>query len=305
MVVALTRSESHYEGVFKALELLSDYIVNDMKYARTIMIKPNFVSTHVQLAATHVDSVKALMDFIYEYVGTRKILLAEGPALGSLETGLRNFGYLKLAEEYDIEFFDLNMDTEYEVLEIYDRRLKRKVKVRVSKRALDADYRISICRPKTHDTVVVTLSIKNMVMGAVMGGDKPKVHQGYLAINMNIAELAKYLMPHLSVIDGYIGMEGNGPVSGTSKRWGIAIAGNKAVEVDAITAWLMGFNPKDVGYLYFLHKMGYGEIDPNKIRIIGERPDLFKTRFIPHRTIKAQLKWIEGRERALEILGLK
>ena len=304
MVVALSRSDSHYDGVLRVLNLLADRIVDDMKKAKVILIKPNFVSTHVSLSATPVDSVKALIDFIYKYVGRRHIIIAEGPALGSIDTALRNYGYIDLKDEYDVEFFDINEDPEYEVFKVYSRSLRGDVKVRVSKTVLEADYRISICRPKTHDTVVVTLSVKNMVMGAIMGSDKSKMHQGYIAINMNIAEMARYLMPELAIIDGYVGMEGNGPVGGSPVKWGVALAGTNPVEVDALTAWLMGFEPEDVGYLFFLNKMGYGEINPRNINVIGEDPANFRTKFTPHRTYRSQLSWRDRKEEGLRILGL-
>ena len=304
MVVALSRSDSHYDGVLRVLNLLADRIVDDMKKAKAILIKPNFVSTHVSLSATPVDSVKALIDFIYKYVGRRHIIIAEGPALGSIDTALRNYGYIDLKDEYDVEFFDINEDPEYEIFKVYSRSLRRDVKVRVSKTVLEADYRISICRPKTHDTVVVTLSVKNMVMGAIMGTDKSKMHQGYLAINMNIAEMARYLMPELAIIDGYVGMEGNGPVGGSPVRWGVALAGTNPVEVDALTAWLMGFEPEDVGYLFFLNKMGYGEINPKNINVIGEDSANLRIKFAPHRTYRSQLSWRDRKEEGLRILGL-
>ena len=304
MVVALSRSDNHYDGVLRVLNLLADRIVDDMKKAKVILIKPNFVSTHVSLSATPVDSVKALIDFIYKYVGRRHIIIAEGPALGSIDTALRNYGYIDLKDEYDVEFFDINEDPEYEIFKVYSRSLKRDVKVRVSKTVLEADYRISICRPKTHDTVVVTLSVKNMVMGAIMGSDKSKMHQGYLAINMNIAEMARYLMPELAIIDGYVGMEGNGPVGGSPVRWGVALTGTNPVEVDALTAWLMGFEPEDVGYLFFLNKMGYGEINPKNINVIGEDSANLRIKFAPHRTYRSQLSWRDRKEEGLRILGL-
>ena len=304
MVVALSRSDNHYDGVLRVLNLLADRIVDDMKKAKVILIKPNFVSTHVSLSATPVDSVKALIDFIYKYVGRRHIIIAEGPALGSIDTALRNYGYIDLKDEYDVEFFDINEDPEYEIFKVYSRSLRRDVKVRVSKTVLEADYRISICRPKTHDTVVVTLSVKNMVMGAIMGSDKSKMHQGYIAINMNIAEMARYLMPELAIIDGYVGMEGNGPVGGSPVKWGVALAGTNPVEVDALTAWLMGFEPEDVGYLFFLNKMGYGEINPKNINVIGEDSANLRIKFAPHRTYRSQLSWRDRKEEGLRILGL-
>ena len=289
-VVALVRSSNHYDGVWDALNLLRDALVPKLKRANKILVKPNFVTTRNIYAATHVDAVRAFLDFLVRYVGERKVLIGEGPAFLDLEDGLRNYGYLKLREHYNVEFVDLN-EGEYEVFKVYGPRLREEVKVKVSKVALESDYRVSICRPKTHDTVIVTLTIKNLVMGAVMKGYKSKVHQGYKAINLSLAKLAENLMPHLAIIDGFEGMEGAGPTMGEPIKWGVALAGENAVEVDALAAWLMGFEPKDVGYLYYLWKRGRGEIEVDKIKVIGEDPSKLRVKFKPHPTYQAQLGW--------------
>jgi len=290
--IAFKGGVDRYAGVKSVLQLLADEIVDGLKKAKRILVKPNFVSVYNIYSATHVDSVKAFLDFLYEAVGSKKVVIGEGPAGGGLERDLRNYGYLKLVDEYDVEFVDLNED-ERVFFKIYDRDLEQRIEVPVSKTALNSDCIVSICRLKTHNTVVVTLTIKNVVMGAVQSPYKSRVHQGYGAINLTLAFLAKYLMPKLSIIDGYEGMEGNGPVSGSPVKWGIYVAGTNPVEVDAFTAWLMGFNPSDVGYLYFLSKWGYGEIDPNKLleKVIGDDPRSFRRKFKPHFTYEEQLRW--------------
>ena len=120
------------------------------------------------------------------------------------------------------------------------------------------------------------------------------VHRGWLEINQDIAMLATKLMPHLGVIDGVMGMEGNGPVSGTPKRWGVILASINPVSLDAATAYAMGFDPSDIGYLYFLNKWGYGEIDPRRIETIGEGLEEVRTSFKPHRDYQRQLSWKES-----------
>ncbi|OYT62687.1 MAG: hypothetical protein B6U69_01195 [Thermofilum sp. ex4484_15] len=288
--IALVRASNHYDGVWNSLSLLKDYVVPKLKEAKRILVKPNFVTTRNIYAATHVEAVRAFLDFLVRYVGDRKVIIGEGPAFLDLEDGLRNYGYYELKDRYDIEFVDLNED-DYEVIKVYGPSLKEEIEVRVSKVALSSDLRVSICRPKTHDTVMVTLSIKNLVMGAVQKGDKSKVHQGYKAINLSLAKLAEHLMPHLSIIDGFEGMEGAGPTSGEPIKWGVAVAGTNAVEVDALTAWLMGFDPKEVGYLYYLWRKGLGNIEVDKIRVIGEEPSKLRLKFKPHPTYLQQLNW--------------
>jgi len=286
--VALVKSEGHYHGVFEALRLIEDDIKESIEGKRRVLIKPNFVSTRRQLAATHVDAVRAVLDVISKYHSGR-VIIGEGPAASSLKSGLINYGYLKLQDEYDVEFVDLNED-DYVELEAYDSEL-RPMKLRMSRTLLESDYRISVALPKTHDCVIVTLSIKNVVVGGLVRGEKSRIHQGYKAINMSIAELAKHVMPNLAVIDGFLGMEGRGPVSGDPVRLKVAAASLYPVSLDAVICKVMGFDPLDVGYLYYLDKWGIGVADINRIRVVGESIEGLARKFRPHPNFKDMLRW--------------
>ena len=301
MVVSLVRSEDHYEGVYEALRRLGDALVKKMKEAKDIMVKPNFVSAYTSLSATPVDSVRAVLDFIYTHVGERRVLIAEGPTIGSFREALDNYGYLELKRAYDVAFVDLNADAG-RAFKVYDSSLRKRVSIYVAEHALKSDFRISICRPKTHDTVIVTLAIKNLVMGAIKSPYKGRMHQGHSAINLNIALMAAHLMPELAVIDGYVGMEGNGPVDGSAVDWGIAMAGLNALEVDGVASWMMGFDPYEIGYLYLLHVAGYGELKVDKVEVLGESPKVWRRRFRPHRGYEAQKGWISSKDKLEEII---
>lgn len=288
-IVALVRSEGHYEGTKKALNLIEDQIARSIEGKRRVLIKPNFVSTRRQLAATHVDSVKAVLDTLSKH-HNGKITIGEGPAIGSLEDGISNFGYDKLEDEYDVDFVDLNKD-KYLELEAVNRSFEP-IKFRVSKTLLESDYLISVAVPKTHDCVIATLSIKNVVVGALVNtGEKEKIHQGTKAININIAKLAVQYMPSLAVIDGYIGMEGSGPVRGNPVELGVSAASLHPVSLDAVMARIMGFEPLDIGYLYHLNEWGAGVADLNKIEVSGVSIDEVSRRFKPHPGYEHQLKW--------------
>ena len=298
--VYLSRSRGHYEGVREVLGLASE-VLEKVRTARQVVVKVNFVSAYRELCATPVGAVRAVIEALSKYYrGT--IIVAESPAQGSLMDALKNYGYLALKELYDVEFLDIGRD-DYEEFEVWDSNLDKTVKVRVSKNMLDADYLVSVVRPKTHDTVVVTLTIKNVVVGAVQPGYRGLLHQGYKAINLSIAYLARYLMPSLAVVDGYVGMEGDGPIGGSPKPLGVAVAGEDPVAVDSLTALLMGFDPRDIGYLYYLSEWGYGSLTPEGVEVVGV--DDWRglvSRFKPHRTYLSQLNWRLSREEAARAL---
>lgn len=285
--VAVARGATRYEAVRRALELIRSDIAESLEGKRRILVKPNLVSDRVQLAATHVDTVKAILDVVTSLSSSR-VAVGEGSASDTF-TGYRNFGYFRLRDEYGAELLDLNVD-DYVEVDVFDRRFRR-FNIRVSKTVYECDYRISAAVMKTHDTVIVTLSIKNMAVGSIIGYGKSMIHQGYQAINLNIYRIAKFIPVHLAVVDGFKAMEGDGPIGGEEVDMRVALAGLDPVAVDAVAAYMMGFNPMDVGYLYYCHRFGLGVADLDRIKVVGEDPGRLQRRFKPHRGYERQLNW--------------
>jgi uncharacterized protein (DUF362 family) len=185
--VALVRGESRYANVVAALVSVAGQI--SLEGARRVLIKPNFVSTSHQAASTHVDAVRAVVEFVRaRYDGP--IVVGEGAALSPTLEGFRNFGYEPLVEAYGVELMDLNAADAVPV-QILDRWLRPKT-VYLARAAVEAGvYRISVGLPKTHDCVVVTLSIKNMVMGTLL--NPRAIHRSGGA--PGLARWAGYLLP--------------------------------------------------------------------------------------------------------------
>jgi uncharacterized protein (DUF362 family) len=290
--ISLVYGEDRKENVKKAVGLLSKEIKTALENKGVILIKPNFVSTKVELSATNKDAVKGLLEFLKEndLLKNRKIIIAEGAALGETEDGFKNFGYYDLKKDYEIEFLDLNKTESYKI-EIFDRNLNL-IKINSAKimiKDLNKDiFYVSICPPKTHDTVIVTLSIKNIIVGSLQN-DKEKIHQSIKAINLTLAKIYKdYIRPDLSIIDGFLGMEGDGPVDGEPVEMKIALAGLNPIYVDSLMTYLMGIDPLDVGYLYYL---GIKKDFLKDLEIIGEDFEKHKRKFKLHRTSDYQFRW--------------
>jgi uncharacterized protein (DUF362 family) len=340
--VALVRGEGRYESVTAALERIADQARLDGVHR--VLIKPNFVSTDRQLAATHVDAVRAVLNFVRgRYDGP--IVVAEGAALSSTWEGFRHFGYESLVEEYGVELGDLNDDDTVPV-QIYGRRL-RPLTVHLARTVVEAGYRISVGPPKTHDLVLVTLAVKNMVMGALVnpqagrhsggtpglahrlaglvpkwvwhselaewakgtllgrpgGSSKMAMHQGIPILNLNLALVASVVWPHLAVIDGWQGMEGEGPGLGDPVDWQVALAGIDPLAVDVLTAHLMGFDPEQIGYLQYCRRLGLGVGEVERIEVVGSgnvAPEGVRRAFAPHPQYQRQLAWrLDGVEQYL------
>lgn len=291
--VSLAREQNRYQTVSRALHLIQSDIDATLTQPRRILIKPNFVYDNKQLCATHVDTTRAIIEFLQNY-NPKEVIIAESSAQ-SATRAFTNYQYRQLAREYGIELIDLEDDA-YEEVPIFTRLQDGRfgtTTVRVSKTILEAEYRVSPAVMKTHDTVIVTLSLKNIVMGAVL--DKTRMHQGYEAMNFNLYTIAKRIPVHLAVIDGWHAMEGNGPVSGTAVEAHTVLASTDFIAADIIGAELMGFTPENIGYLQYaagrfgFHPLGVGDRD--QINVIGEPVETLQRTFRPHDSYRAQLAW--------------
>jgi uncharacterized protein (DUF362 family) len=236
-----------------------------------------------------VETIKAILHSLSEYY-SGEITIGEGPAIGSFDNAILRFGFESLKDEYNVVFKDLHKD-EYTEITGVDRRLNP-LKFCISKTLFESDFLISVAKPKTHDCVIATLSMKNIAVGALISkSEKEKIHQGTKAINLNIAKFMKHIMPDLGVVDGFYGMEGAGPVNGDPVRLGVSSASLNPVSLDAVMARVMGFNPLDIGYLHYLNDWGVGVADLDEIEVVGGQINEYCKKFKPHPTYHDQLKW--------------
>jgi uncharacterized protein (DUF362 family) len=161
---------------------------------------------------------------------------------------------------------------------------------------------------KTHDRVLATLSLKNIVFGAPVKdrgfswsasrkpgtvNDKPIAHgSGFRGINYNLFALSQQLHPHLAVIDGFEGMEGNGPNDGTPVDHRVCVASTDWLAADRVAVELMGIDFAKIGYLNYCANAGRGVADLNKIEIIGESISDHKKTYRLSDNINEQLVWM-------------
>ena len=115
------------------------------------------------------------------------------------------------------------------------------------------------------------------------------------AMSENLARLGVVLMPDVAVIDAFEAMEGEGPgSSGTPVEMKAAVAGTDPVACDAVMAFMMGFDPLDIGYLTLMDERGLGVVDMDKIDIAGDDPSLLTRKFKPHSNYPVQKRWREA-----------
>jgi uncharacterized protein (DUF362 family) len=144
--------------------------------------------------------------------------------------------------------------------------------IKVCADVFDHDIIVSIPVMKIHMHTVATLSLKNM-KGCLWRRSKVDLHMlpmlndmNELPLNVAIADMSGVLRPHLSIVDGTVGMEGMGPSGGKAKKLGLVVAGTDAFAVDSIACRLMGLCAEDIPHLRMGAERGYGVIDIKKIK---------------------------------------
>jgi len=287
--VSLVKGNDRREIVYQAIKNIEDQVLASIG-GKKILIKPNFVGCDIPLCATHVDAIRAILDFLTPHYKQQIIIGESTAAQKRTPEGFKNYGYLALEKEYNVKLVDLNENPSYEYRYVFGEGHKP-LPVRIISAFLDPNtYIISAARMKTHDRVLVTLSLKNVLLGAPLNdyekNDKWLMHTGENTINnfchFNMFHLAQEIYPDLSVIDGFEGMEGNGPMSGTPFDSRVAIASLDALAADTVATKVMGFDPKRIIYLSAMNEAGMGQGDLEKINILGTPLDQCLYHFKPH-----------------------
>ena len=305
--VAVTAGEDRADLAFQALKRFSKPIAAAIGRKRVI-VKPNNVVIDRPLAATDAKNLEGIFEFLKSIGKDGNAAIAESPAGGSVMEGFANYGYDKVARKYGAKLIDLDQ-AGFEIVHCFDEADFRPHPCRVSKVLLDPNnFIISAAKFKTHDRVVATLSLKNIVVGAPIKdagfrwgpdarpgakSDKPIIHgTGFRGINYNLCALASRLRPHLAVIDGFEGMEGEGPTGGTPVDHRVCVVSQDWLAADRVAVELMGIDFAKVGYLNYCRQTNMGEADLNKIEIVGAAiKDHVKPYKLP-RNFEEQLIWM-------------
>ena len=313
--VSLISGEERRKNISESLAAIDEQILPVLKTKKYVVIKPNLVSTVNPLAATHADALMGIMDYLApRFKGP--VYIAEASAGPTLE-GFDNFKYQSVVKEFrssQVQLLDLNAEGKYVLCPIVDADL-HPTPVRLAARLLDNDaYVICSAMLKAHNVVVATLSVKNMALGAPLHSapketprwnDKRKYHGGVRQTHFDIMLTAQKMAPFwgATVIDGYEGMEGNGPASGTPVASRVAIASTDYIAADRVGIECMSVKPEWIGYLRYCSEAGLGQYDLSKIDVRGAKIAAVRKEYRLHRDIERELKWMGPMEEIPEKLG--
>ncbi|MFQ6131928.1 MAG: DUF362 domain-containing protein [Armatimonadota bacterium] len=138
------------------------------------------------------------------------------------------------------------------------------------------DRVINVACMKTHFNCLASLGIKNL-KGCLRPQDKRALH--HLDLDRALVAVAGVVRPAVTIIDGTVGMEGMGPAEGTPADMRVLLGGRDLVAVDAVASHLMGLEPQQVRATRLAHEAGLGQMELDRITIVGDDPEPLRRRF--------------------------
>ena len=237
---------------------------------KRVVLKPNFVEYDPDGVINTNPALVGVVAQAFRRLGARSVVVAEGPGHRRDNAYLlAASGLLDMMRDLKMPYVDLNTDN---VVRVACRSQYSGLReLWLPRTIVDADLVVSMPKLKTHHWAGVTLSMKNLfgiMPGAVYGWPKNVLHQH--GIEESILDISAALpRAPFTIIDGIVGMEGNGPIQGTAVNAGLLIFGDDPVAVDATAARLMEIDPTKVHYLREAGRF-LGNIDVTRIVQIGE-----------------------------------
>ncbi|HEV3332397.1 MAG TPA: DUF362 domain-containing protein [Bryobacteraceae bacterium] len=275
--VSIVRAPAYDQRLYDTMRRLLAEQRLDLR-GRHVVLKPNLVEFE---PSSSINTNPLLVHAVYEgflAMGAARVSIAEGPGHRRNTLDLADAaGYFSIVPRFEDVFTDLNLD---EVTRVRpERQFSRLQKMYLPNTVLGADLLVSIPKMKTHHWVGATLSMKNLfgtVPSGVYGWPKNILH--WSGIEECIADLHNAFPRKFAIVDGIVGMEGNGPIQGVPKFAGVLVAGRDLRAVDATCCRIMRIDPLRIGYLRLSAGNEAQLTEPN-IRQAGEGIASVATKF--------------------------
>jgi len=253
------------EATKKAVDLIGG-ISNFIKPQSRVLVKPNLLMATEPKSGvdTHPEVVRAVLKLLKGI--NCSIYLGDGPSVwGSqaenVDEVYARSGIKRITEEEGVTLVKFNKRRwrgEFPLTTWLD----------------DCDYLVSIPKFKTHDLTILTGAIKNLY-GLVPGTYKTELHKKYFDkedFSKILVDIYGETRPTLTIIDGIVAMEGDGPgTSGKLRNTGLILVSSDGVALDSVLALIMGLAPLDISTTKEAANRGLGLADINSIQILGER----------------------------------
>jgi uncharacterized protein (DUF362 family)/Pyruvate/2-oxoacid:ferredoxin oxidoreductase delta subunit len=243
--------------VFQMLEAVgNDFIRPGDK----VLIKPNLLmpAGPEQAVTTHPLIVRAAVEFVLDKGGRPQV--SDSPAVGNFEKIVKQGGYRAALQGLDVTLKAFEARTQMDIGEPFGT-------IEIARDALEADAIINLPKLKTHAQMLLTLGVKNM-FGCVVGMRKPEWHMRAGVDRQMFARLLvrlyEALAPSVTLIDGILALEGQGPGKGGSPRpLDMLIAGSNAHAVDKVVCLLLALDARRLATCRQAAEMGVFDGEAN------------------------------------------
>jgi len=253
---------THGSGPFENARAALSQVDPSLYRNKSVLIKPNVgrISHPGSGINTHPEALAGVIEALREG-GAGEITIGESPIIGvNTFKAFEAAGITEVAEKYNCRLIDFDAG-QWTMKDIREGRILDATKI--CNPVLECDILLSLAVAKTHMHTGVTLGIKNM-KGCLYRREKIRYHQleypegkglpvegefPEKTLDMAIADLGSILLPDITVIDGFTGMEGLGPSGGEALKSDFAIASNDPIGADIIGAAMMGIEGADIPHL--------------------------------------------------------
>ncbi len=267
--MAVVKGERGHEPVFKALDLIN--YRNALAGYDKVLIKVNFITdkTWDTGATTDPIVVEAIIKKL-EALPVKSYVVESDAMITNADRAFEATGMKEMCRRNCVEWLNLRYVKDTVKLAVPNGEVLKSITV---PRLVTESAVISAAKLKTHVDTGVTLGMKNM-FGLLPDKFKGKYHMK--GISRVIVDINTLLRPALTVIDGFVGMEGEGPIDGTPVQMNLIIVGTDPVATDATAARVMGFNPHEIKHIYKAYEKGLGSIEA---QVLGEKLETVKRPF--------------------------
>ena len=268
--VALCGHNEPYELVRLALELEGSFAGLAASAAR-VFIKPNVTYPVPSGTGAVTDSrvLGALLEALRD-AGAGRIIIGDGPGKSLAHDGFEVAGYLPFGKKYDVTFVDLNRARTRTVAVERPRAI---AELEIPEVVLDADLFITVSPLKTHSDGLLTLNAKNLFgIPPTRFYGSPRAILHLKGVDEVVHDICRAAPPHYAIADATTVME-LGVARGRPVQIGAIVAGANLVATDAVSARLIGRDPRECPYLIYMHEDGLGPLDLEDIDLVGDPLD--------------------------------
>jgi uncharacterized protein (DUF362 family) len=269
--VHIARAESYDSDLIAILQKQFEHFRATVPLqGKRVVLKPNLVEWHRDKVINTNPKVVAAVIELCKREGAAEITVAEGPGhWRNVEYLVTESGLGDVLKAHNVPFVDINHDEPIKLPNMG--QLTGLEYLYMARTIAVADVVISLPKLKTHHWAGATLSLKNLfgtLPGIYYGWPKNELH--WRGIDNSIVDIALTRTPELAIVDGIIGMEGDGPLNGVAKPFGALVMGHDLVAVDATCCRLMMLEPERIGYLMLGAMKKLGRMKEQEIPQLGE-----------------------------------